>query len=245
MEGNRRTAQAIIVPGYKRDPNQDMMRIVLFNEDGNPAAVNEGQPGAEGPVGPQGVQGIQGPPGPKGDQGDPGPDGPQGIMGLTGQPGPMGASGMTLGTMLERNPISLEAMRQTPYDVLNSNVSGGGITAANISKVPIRPYDQTKVTEIIVDFFVSWALGSNHEFKAYMEELVDGQINTSTGASTVSPSRTAMLDNVHTWTNDSKQGGCIMTLRGIIHPGNVGHIVPGPVTAVTASMYGWRERPIS
>ena len=73
--------KAIILQENRPPENQDFLRLVLFDEDGNPINLLGGI---------QGPQGLQGVPGPKGDTGN---QGPQGIQGDTGSPGPKGDTG--------------------------------------------------------------------------------------------------------------------------------------------------------
>jgi hypothetical protein len=87
-------AQGIVLrPGMSRkQPNQEFVRMSLFNEDGSPFVGGsmgpKGEPGPQGPMGPQGPQGLQGLPGLKGDKGD------QGVIGPQGQVGPQGVQGI-------------------------------------------------------------------------------------------------------------------------------------------------------
>jgi len=104
--------KAIVLQGPKarlEAEGQEFMRLVLYDQNGNPlnlvggeqgAQGPQGVPGAVGPTGPQGPQGLQGTtgsPGAKGDtgsQGVQGPAGPKGDTGGTGGAGPPGAPGI-------------------------------------------------------------------------------------------------------------------------------------------------------
>jgi len=74
----------------------EFMRLVLFDENGNPFNLVGGE---TGPPGPMGLQGPPGDPGAKGDKGDtgatgsPGPTGPPGIQGPQGIKGDKGDKG--------------------------------------------------------------------------------------------------------------------------------------------------------
>lgn len=74
----------------------EFMRLVLFDDNGQPFNLVGGQTGPQGPMGPQGAngpQGLTGPQGPKGDQGDVGPSGVKGDRGDIGPQGPKGDKG--------------------------------------------------------------------------------------------------------------------------------------------------------
>ena len=74
--------KALVLQGVKHQPeNQEFVRLILFDEDGN--RLNLGS----------GAQGVMGPQGPIGPKGNPGSQGPQGVQGVTGSPGPTGNPG--------------------------------------------------------------------------------------------------------------------------------------------------------
>jgi microcystin-dependent protein len=99
--------KAFVLTGPKarvESEGQEYMRLVLFDENGNPLNLVGGEKGDTGPMGPQGPPGDPGPKGEKGDtgntgsqgaKGDTGAQGPQGPIGATGQgvPGPQGPKG--------------------------------------------------------------------------------------------------------------------------------------------------------
>jgi hypothetical protein len=102
--------KALILTGPKalvEAEGQEFMRLVLYDQNGNPlnlvggeqgAQGPQGVPGAVGPQGPQGPQGLQGStgsPGAKGDIGSVGPQGPQGPKGDIGNTGVAGPKGDT------------------------------------------------------------------------------------------------------------------------------------------------------
>jgi hypothetical protein len=99
--------KAIILQGPQPPENQDFLRLILFDEDGNPINLLggirgpqglQGIPGPKGDAGaqgPQGVQGSLGSPGPKGDTGTQGIQGQIGLQGPKGDPGPQGFKGDT------------------------------------------------------------------------------------------------------------------------------------------------------
>jgi microcystin-dependent protein len=87
--------KAFILTGPKarvESEGQEYMRLVLFDESGNPLNLVGGEKGDTGPMGPQGPPGD---PGPKGDKGDTGATGSQGAKGDTGAQGPQGPIGAT------------------------------------------------------------------------------------------------------------------------------------------------------